>query len=472
MKKKFLLSLLSGGLALSAFAQAPLSLPFVAKDTLYATTDFTHSNTVQAKVLFSADLNYVINLETGDSALAKGNHDFTGYLPINGSSSYGYIIVNHEITNTRNDILGDGGGMTVFEVQKDANGEWQTLGSYKNVDFTGVGDDFSHTRTAQIALGKALFFDPVLSGNQERSCASCHKPEQGFSDARVRSDNFTSDATLGRNTPSLLNVAFQQSFFWDGRVSSLEEQVKDVTLNPSELHGNFDTAALRLKNSAAYRALFEAAFPNSRYAQINGAAIQKAIAAYERSLIALNSPFDQYMRGSLNALPKKAEQGFNLFMGKALCSTCHFFPLFNGTVPPHYRKTENEVLGLASSAQNKTLDQDSGKYLISLTPLHIRSFKTSGLRNLSQTAPYMHNGAYPDLKSVIEFYNRGGGQAFHFEVENQTLPADSLGLNMQEVEALVSFLECLNDTSTKFQIPSQLPAIPGTSDRRKLGGAY
>lgn len=131
--------MLAGGLALSSFAQAPLSLPFMAKDTLYATTDFSQTTGVQAKVLFSADLNYVVNLETGDSAMAKGNHDFTGYMPINGSSEHGYIIVNHEITNSRNDILGDGGGMTVFEVKKDANGEWQVMGSFKNVDFTTVG---------------------------------------------------------------------------------------------------------------------------------------------------------------------------------------------------------------------------------------------------------------------------------------------------------------------------------------------
>ncbi len=178
------------------------------------------------------------------------------------------------------------------------------------------------------------------------------------------------------------------------------------------------------------------------------------------------------MRGTLKQLPKKAQAGFNLFMGKALCSTCHFFPLFNGTVPPHYRKTENEVLGIAQSADNTELDQDSGKYLITLTPLHLRSFKTPGVRNTNQTAPYMHNGAYPDLKSVIDFYNRGGGQAFGFQVHNQTLPTDSLGLTETEVEELISFLETLNDTTSRFSVPEILPAIPEAPEHRKMGGAY
>ncbi len=120
-------------------AQSPLSLPFTPKDTVYATTEFKQSGTVSAKILFSADLDYVHNLNSGDSALAKGNHDFTGFYPINGSSEHGYLIVNHEITNSRNDILGDGGGMTVFEVKRDQNGEWQVIGNFNNVDFTTVG---------------------------------------------------------------------------------------------------------------------------------------------------------------------------------------------------------------------------------------------------------------------------------------------------------------------------------------------
>lgn len=139
MKKLLLLALASTAIIGNAFAQTPLSPSFSPMDTAYSNKAFSQATGINAKVLFSGVNDFVHNLNTGDSAVAKGNQDYTGYYPINGSSSHGYIIVNHEITNTKNSVLGDGGGMTVFEVKKDANGEWQVISNFNNVDFTGVG---------------------------------------------------------------------------------------------------------------------------------------------------------------------------------------------------------------------------------------------------------------------------------------------------------------------------------------------
>lgn len=165
MKKTLLFAVVALGIGGKAFAQAPLTLPFTPKDTVYATENFTVNSTVSAKLLFSADMHYVTNLSSGDSALAKGNHDFTGYLPINGSSGHGYIIVNHEITNSRNDILGDGGGMTAFEVKKDQNGQWYVIGKFNNVDFTSVGGTNTNCGGASTPFGTFLTAEEYPQGS-------------------------------------------------------------------------------------------------------------------------------------------------------------------------------------------------------------------------------------------------------------------------------------------------------------------
>lgn len=330
------------------------------------------------------------------------------------------------------------------------------------------GYSYSEDNQERIALGQLLFFDPILSGNTKRSCASCHQPDKYFSDGLKTNASFDFQGSLERNTPSLLNVSLQQSFFWDNRVSNLEEQAKDVTTNHLEMHGNFDSAIVLLNKSSEYRKRFQRSFPSSK--DISARNIQKAIAAYERTLIALNSPFDQYMRGEIERLDADVQKGFNLFMGKAQCGTCHFFPLFNGTLPPHYRKTEAEIIGIARDTSNKQLDPDPGKYKKSLVPLQKHAFKTTPLRNIQNTAPYMHNGAYPDLKSVMLFYNNGGGAGHGLTVPNQTLSADSLNLNELEMDQIILFLNSLSDTSTRFSTPSKLPSIEGYS--RSIGGEY
>lgn len=335
---------------------------------------------------------------------------------------------------------------------------------------------FINSKDDLIKLGNILFFDPVLSGNGERSCASCHKPELAFSDGLTTSISFNFKGNLRRNSPSLINVGLQQAYFWDSRVNYLEDQVMDVTKNKNELHGNFEEIVKILEKSKEYKELFKKAFAGSKYEIISAEGIRIAIAEFERSLIALNSDFDKSINQPKNLISDDAIAGFNLFMGKALCGTCHFFPIFNGTVPPKFNKTEWEVIGVPGNSDfNKPeMDLDSGRYLVYGKSLHQFAFKTSGVRNMSKTGPYMHNGVYTSLADVVKFYNLGGGQGLGLPIENQTLPFDSLSLNEKEINQIVSFLETLNDNQVNYFVPDFLPRIEGEEalNNRKVGGNY
>jgi cytochrome c peroxidase len=133
-------------------------------------------------------------------------------------------------------------------------------------------------------------------------------------------------------------------------------------------------------------------------------------------------------------------------MGKAKCGTCHFMPLFNGVVPPHFNTMESEVIGVPSTNKSPyTLDADSGKYSMYQSMLHLHAFKTPTIRNASKTAPYMHNGVYADLQSVLDFYNKGGGKGLGINVTNQTLPSNPLNLSTTEIQAIIQFIETLTD---------------------------
>lgn len=303
----------------------------------------------------------------------------------------------------------------------------------------------AHRSTPEkIALGRKLFYDPILSGNRQRSCASCHQPDKGFSDGQTRSASL-SGGLLTRNTPTLLNAALQARLFHDSRVVYLEDQATDVIGNHEEMHGSLDKALLELQQDPNYRKAFAKAYPEGMTTH----AIRNALAAYERTLISLNSRFDQYVRGNQQALNASEKRGFNLFAGKAKCATCHFLPLTNGTVPPFYEKAESEVLGVPAQAgwKNLSLDSDVGKYNLTGTDLHRHAFKTPTVRNVALTAPYMHNGVYKTLEEVVEFYDRGGGQGLGLTVPNQTLSADPLNLSTQEKADLIHFMKALTDES-------------------------
>ncbi|MGZ5303204.1 MAG: cytochrome-c peroxidase, partial [Bacteroidia bacterium] len=153
--------------------------------------------------------------------------------------------------------------------------------------------DQNKTNPQLIELGKILFFDPVLSSNNERSCASCHNPEKAFTDGREKSIAFDSKVNLSRNSPTLLNAIFSKAYFWDGRVEYLQDQISDVVSNKAELHGSYKDVVEKLKTSDTYKKLFKNAFPDELKTSLTTNTINRAIAAYIQSLVALNSPFDK-----------------------------------------------------------------------------------------------------------------------------------------------------------------------------------
>ena len=173
----------------------------------------------------------------------------------------------------------------------------------------------------------------------------------------------------------------------------------------------------------------------------------KAISSYISTLKGFDSKFDKNIRGDENTFTKEETLGFNLFMGKALCATCHFMPLTNGTVPPFFKETEKEVIGVPETAANEQLDDDLGFYWKYQEEQHRGMFKTPSIRNVALTAPYMHNGVYSSLEDVIDFYNKGGGGGLGFDLEHQTLPFEELSLSDAEQKALVAFMKTLTDDS-------------------------
>ncbi len=295
------------------------------------------------------------------------------------------------------------------------------------------------TTPAKIELGKLLFNDPILSGNNSRSCASCHQSDKAFTDGMKKAVALDGQSLVKRNTPTLSNSALQRVFFSDSRVNYLEDQAAAVITNKNEMHGSLKKSVLALKKDLGYRIQFKKAFPKTA---IDEFAIKNALASYIRSLSDFDSKFDDFMRGN-KTFNLDEIAGFNLFTGKAKCATCHFIPLTNGTVPPNFVKSESEVLGVPD-ATNK-MDADLGKFGLTKAAIHRNSFKTPTLRNVELTGPYMHNGVFLSLEEVIDFYNDGGGNGLGFNLPNQTLPSDKLKLTSVEKKQLIAFMKTLTD---------------------------
>ncbi|WP_294330651.1 cytochrome c peroxidase [uncultured Chryseobacterium sp.] len=294
----------------------------------------------------------------------------------------------------------------------------------------------------KVKLGKELFNDNILSDNNSRSCATCHVAEKAFTDGREKSMSLT-DSPLQRNTPSLNYSAFQHGQFWDMRKDDLEGQSSAVITNKEEMHGDLSKIIAKINADPKYRTAFATIY-KGKNAEIWQ--LQNVLASYIRSLASFNSDFDKYMRGNKHALTESQKKGFNLYMGKAQCAICHFLPLFNGTVPPNYTKTEQEVLGIAENSSNKSADKDPGRGKFHETVAFLQhSFKTPTLRNIGKTGPYMHNGGYKTLQEVMEFYNKGGGKGFGLRTENQTLSDAPLNLSEKEMSEIIDFLNALSD---------------------------
>jgi len=304
---------------------------------------------------------------------------------------------------------------------------------------TFINRSFSES---SIKLGEKLFYSTLLSKDHTRSCATCHDPKKGFADGLKTNTSIDGKENLKRNTPTLINVAYQTRFFYDLRAVTIEAQNFGVIHNDLEMGGDLEKALDTILQIPEYKNLIDSAYQYD----ITSSELLIAISDYLRTLNSFNSKFDQFMQGDTTLLNSSEKNGFNLYIGKAQCATCHFMPVFNGLVPPFFDETEAEIIGVPAAVETPNIiDDDMGRYEVTKAKIHRYAFKTTSLRNIELTAPYMHNGVFNTLEEVVEFYNNGGGVGHGMHLPNQSLPADSLHLTEQEKIDLVNFMKTLTD---------------------------
>lgn len=312
--------------------------------------------------------------------------------------------------------------------------------------------------SSKAKLGRLLFFDPILSGNNKISCASCHSPGKGFTDGLDRSNGFSPGIKTQRNAPTILNAAFngmnhkgdydplKSPMFYDNRASSLEEQCLGPLLSPVEMKGPqysneqyIPILEQKISDIQEYRDLFFKAFGN---AEVTIDKVTKALTTYERTLITPNSPFDRFARGETSALSDKQIRGLEAFID-AGCNTCHSGPMFSD-----YKL---HILGIEEHPGLNVPDHGDGKF----------AFRTTTLRNLSFTAPYMHNGRHQTLEEVLDFYEEK--ESDHSEVSNGQLAEEFRDLKMKPFDQsrkdeIIAFLKALDDPNFDRTVPDSVPS--------------
>lgn len=333
--------------------------------------------------------------------------------------------------------------------------------------------------TEKILLGRKLFFDRRLSINDTFSCAICHIPEQGFTNNEIATAVGVEGRTGKRNAPTIYNVAYLGKIFHDGRESTLEQQVWSPFLARNEMaNPSIGYLINKIKAIREYDGLFEAAFDGRGPTMET---IGMALASYQRTLNAANSPFDRWYYGKeKDAISEQAKRGFRLFTGKGACSTCHLIQkehaLFSDDqlhntglgfedsmgVEPRTRRvqlapgvyTELDTSVIRSVARPK--ENDLGLYEVTEDPNDRWKYRTPSLRNVALTAPYMHNGSLLTLRDVIDFYDRGG-------VPNELLSPliRPLGLKDSEIDELVAFLQSLTGNNISVLVTDAFAAPIG-----------
>jgi cytochrome c peroxidase len=313
----------------------------------------------------------------------------------------------------------------------------------------------------QIDLGRYLFFDPLLSGNGQLSCASCHQPDKAFTDGLPHSIG-QQGAEITRSAPSLWNAGLQQLYFWDGRAESLEQQMQGPLYDPKEMANTPENLLASLSGSETYRDLFRQAYPQAELDEISLGQVYLAIAAFESSLVSLNSRYDYYAHGVHEALSPGEIEGLNIFRSfVARCAECHTPPLFS-----------NQQIAVLGTPEPDGRPLDPGREGVTGDPSQRAGFKVPSLRNISLTAPYMHSGRYSELREAVAFYTGGRGHAvpageqlsIHWHIWEPEL-AD------HELDRLVEFLGALTDESYMPAIPERLPSglplgLPAASQER------
>jgi len=307
----------------------------------------------------------------------------------------------------------------------------------------------------KIELGKKLFFDRRLSGDGTMSCSTCHDPEKGFSDDLAISLSYPTTRNW-RNSPTLFNIAFQKSLFHDGRSHSLEEQALFPMMSAFEMNQNLDFVEEEIRSMPEYVEAFRAVFG----AEVTRERMAMALAAFQRTIVSVNSPLDRFLGGDKKALSPAARKGYDLFMGKGKCAECHdgvnladdkFYAL---NVPeneaqekdPRVAATRRFVAKVSHYDDYLNLKEDPGRYLVTKDKKDWKAFRTPTLREIAKTGPYMHNGIFESLDQVIEFFAQGGGKG------NAVLKP--LKLTADEKNALKAFLvEGLAGEERPFKYP-------------------
>lgn len=318
------------------------------------------------------------------------------------------------------------------------------LGGVK-ISLPEVRDGFS---PQQIDLGRYLFFDPVLSRDGSLSCASCHDPEQGLSDGKGRSVGID-DTVLPRSSPTLWNVAYLKSFFWDARADNLEDQMLGPLYAEAEMGNSPENLLQTLNGIPEYQRLFRMAFPGRDQNEILLEEIYTALVAFEASLISLNSRYDHYAHGYHDALTAREKEGMNIFRSfVARCAECHTPPLFT-----------NQQVAVIGTPEVDGMPRDIGAEATFEDPNFRGGFKVPTLRNIAKTAPYMHSGRFKTLREAVEFYTKGRGHALgkdekiilHWHIWEPDL-------SDYELDRLVDFLQTLTDEAFMPSVPDILPS--------------
>lgn len=292
-----------------------------------------------------------------------------------------------------------------------------------------------------VRLGRWLYFDKRLSADGTIACASCHKPENAFSETTPVSTGIKGQKG-GRKAPSFVNQAWTLApfFFWDGRAASLEEQALGPVANPIEMGNTVEGMITTLEGIQSYAGYFKQAFGDDK---ITKERVAKAIADYERTRMSGNSPWDKWKAGDEKAVSQAVKNGSDLFFGKALCMTCH--------LGPNFTDSQFHNLGVGwDPAAGKF--KDEGRSKISGKPAETGAFKTPTVRDVAKHAPYMHDGSIATLKEVVEHYNKGGNPNPHLDPRMV-----KLNLSATEVDELVAFMEALNGEGYQDVAPTEFP---------------
>ncbi len=297
---------------------------------------------------------------------------------------------------------------------------------------------YGHLTQAGVALGRKLFFDPILSGDSTMSCGTCHQSRLAFTDGMPFSTS-TQGKKSKRSAPSLLNVSYHyKGLFWDGRAEHLEQQAFEPVTNPLEMAANWPQVVARLRKHQAYPALFRQAFGIKKRSEIDSVLTARALAQYERTLISSNAKFDRVMRKEA-LFTTQEKRGWTIFFDASPdlpfseCNHCHVDPLFTNLA------YENNGIDKVDQLEHF---QDPGRGGITGNRYDLGKFKVPTLRNIALTAPYMHDGRFKTLEEVIDHYASGG----HF-ADNLNPNVRVLNLRKRDKADLIAFLHTLTDKS-------------------------